>query len=195
MSDHLPAALLPSAVRVVDLHRSYSWGKHPYLALTLRMPDRNSELSTPVFSLHGWGKQWGCSVTGCCVSGTCGDNALYLGDGVCICPIWMCHCLWVSPQFPQQLTQRSWIGCSVLVPSEADRSLRAAIGGGRSAFSAAGSISIVACTYYLHWLQCNNICCVSMENNPLSAFISCVRNSACMQLPFSSVVVYVGYIF
>lgn len=54
---------------------------------------------------------------------------------------------------------------------------------------------IMAGTYYLHWLQCNNICCVSVENNPLSAFISWVRNSACMQLPCSSVVVYVGYIF
>lgn len=64
-----------------------------------------------------------------------------------------------------------------------------------SAFNGSDSISIMARTYYLHWLQCNNIYCVSMENNPLLAFISWVRNSACMQLPFSSVLFHVGHIF
>lgn len=129
---------------------SYGWGKHLPLAVTLRMSHRNTELTTPVFTLHGLESSEAPS-DGCCVSGTRGDDALYLGDGVCICPIWMCHCLWVSSQFPQQLTQRSWICCSVvLVASEADRSMCAVIVGGRSTFSAADSISIMAGTYYLH---------------------------------------------
>lgn len=27
--------------------------------------------------------------------GTRCDDAVYLGDGMCICPFWMCHCLWI----------------------------------------------------------------------------------------------------
>lgn len=31
-----------------------------------------------------------------CVLGTCSDHADYVGDGVCLRPLWLCHRLWVS---------------------------------------------------------------------------------------------------
>lgn len=31
-----------------------------------------------------------------CISGARSDDALHMGDGVCVRSIWMCHCMWVS---------------------------------------------------------------------------------------------------
>lgn len=31
-----------------------------------------------------------------CVSGARGHHALHMGDGLCLCPLGLCHCLWVS---------------------------------------------------------------------------------------------------
>lgn len=62
----------------VELERSYFW------AFYWNIKDRQSDFFG-LFSIFFW-----------CLSGTCCNNAVYLGDGLCLRSFWLCCSLWVS---------------------------------------------------------------------------------------------------
>lgn len=49
-------------------------------------------------------------VFSCHLLGACCDNAVYLGNGLCLCPLGVCCSLWVSLPFakPQTIPSTSW---------------------------------------------------------------------------------------